>query len=252
LPPFAAGFLDGMAENSWYGTVSFAYQLVTNPQARADFVSAMQAIANDPVGVLGAVFSQYKDTFSRITSGKATNDDWNTLGSLIGENLSSISSGGAGFLAAVGKLVKKVVRPDINKLKSSTLKIVEKTVEETSDQVKKSANGVIHNSGKKHGSRSHYDVILVNVRKFWNNGETVFVNRALNTALGKKIPIVGGWRPDVLSIDKNGLVSIVEVLSPKQTLKDMQEKVSKMTKALENLGYKVQSTILDGKGKKLQ
>ena len=75
---------------------------------------------------------------------------------------------------------------------------------------------------------------------------------ALNTALGKKIPIVGGWRPDVLSIDKNGLVSIVEVLSPKQTLKDMQEKVSKMTKALENLGYKVQSTILDGKGKKLQ
>ena len=80
-------------------------------------------------------------------------------------------------------------------------------------------------------------------------GETVYLNKSINTALGKTIEGVGNWRPDVLSIGKNGVVNLTEVISPSQTAKEILAKVSTMKDALVKSGYKVNTSVLTETGK---
>lgn len=75
-------------------------------------------------------------------------------------------------------------------------------------------------------------------------GETVYLNKQINTALGKKIEGIGRWKPDVLSINKNGTITIIEVVSPSQTFQQMTSKVSFMQNLLERAGYRVNSEVI--------
>jgi len=94
LPPLAAGLLDGAFEGSPLGLVGLAVDL-TDGQFRSDMANAFTAIANDPVGTLGAIFSEYKDVIERTLSGKATAEDQYFLGNEIGALVSGALTGGA-------------------------------------------------------------------------------------------------------------------------------------------------------------
>ena len=94
---------------------------------------------------------------------------------------------------------------------------------------------------------------MMNVaEKLAQKGETVHLNRTFNSVLGETIDGVGKFRPDALSIGKDGVISITEVLSPSQTLRYMEKKVELMTKKLEKAGHKVKFQILSETGEKLK
>ena len=97
-------------------------------------------------------------------------------------------------------------------------------------------------SGAKHGSDLHLNSIWILVDET-AEGTTAYVNKAINTALGKEIEGVGRLQPDVLTIAKDGSINIKEILSPRQSLKQMEVKVRKMESALKNAGYTVNSQI---------
>jgi RHS repeat-associated protein len=109
--------------------------------------------------------------------------------------------------------------------------------------------GKIFTSGIAHGTEKHWNTITTLAKSLASKGETVYLNKSINTAIGKTIEGVGNWRPDVLSISKNGIINITEVISPSQTSKEILQKTATMAKALIGKGYKVTTKVLDEGGK---
>ena len=95
LPPLAAGLIDGIAGASMLGTASIVYDLATDPKFRSQMIDAFKTIASDPVGFLGATFTEYKDLLTRVASGKATPEDMKKIGEEIGGYLAGAVGGGA-------------------------------------------------------------------------------------------------------------------------------------------------------------
>lgn len=104
--------------------------------------------------------------------------------------------------------------------------------------------GSIITSGKQHGTLSHWNTMGEVVESLARKGETVSLNRSINTVLGKTIEGVGNWRPDVMSISKNGVINITEVISPSQTAQQIIQKTQTMATALIKAGYKVTTKVV--------
>jgi len=115
--------------------------------------------------------------------------------------------------------------------------------------VKFKSGGSIVTSGITHGTESHWATMTGVAKTLAEKGETVYLNKSINTALGTTIEGVGNWRPDVLSIGKNGVINLTEVISPSQTAKEILAKVSTMKDALVKAGYKVNAKVLTETGK---
>lgn len=115
--------------------------------------------------------------------------------------------------------------------------------------VKFKSGGSIVTSGITHGTESHWATMTGVAKTLAGKGETVYLNKSINTALGKTVEGVGNWRPDVLSIGKNGVINLTEVISPSQTAKEILAKVSTMKDALVKAGYKVNTSVLTETGK---
>jgi RHS repeat-associated protein len=111
------------------------------------------------------------------------------------------------------------------------------------------AAGKIITSGNQHGTAMHWATMNVAAKDAAEKGETVYLNKWINTALGKEINGIGNWKPDVLSIAKNGNITITEVISPSQTEKEIIDKVTYMAKELVKQGYKVTTRVLTESGK---
>ncbi len=94
LPPLAAGLLDGAFEGSPLGLIGFAADL-TDPQFRSDMIEGFKALANDPIGSMKAMFSEYADVLDRVMSGNATAEDEYFIGNEIGSTVSGLLTGGA-------------------------------------------------------------------------------------------------------------------------------------------------------------
>jgi RHS repeat-associated protein len=107
----------------------------------------------------------------------------------------------------------------------------------------------VFTTGIKHGTDLHWETILNSAVDLAKKGDKVFVNKTINTALGKTIDNIGGLKPDLIGVSKNGVVNIVEVISPSQTAKEILDKVATMTKELTKQGYTVTATVLDEGGK---
>ena len=108
--------------------------------------------------------------------------------------------------------------------------------------------GRIVTSGITHGSESHWATATRVAKTLAGKGENVYLNKSINTALGTTIEGVGNWRPDVLSIGKNGVLNLTEIISPSQTAKEILSKVSTMKDALVKAGYKVNTSVLTEAG----
>jgi hypothetical protein len=111
------------------------------------------------------------------------------------------------------------------------------------------SGGKIVTSGVTHGTEQHWATMTGLAKNLAQKGETVYLNKSINTALGKTIEGVGNWRPDVVSIGKNGVVNLTEVISPSQTAKEIWSKMTTMATALEKQGYKVTRSVLSESGK---
>lgn len=79
-------------------------------------------------------------------------------------------------------------------------------------------------------------------------GETVYLNKSINTALGKTIEGIGKLRLDVISISEYGVIHIVEVISPSQTAQQMYRKALGISQELIKKGYKVTTTVVEQTG----
>ena len=108
--------------------------------------------------------------------------------------------------------------------------------------------GEIITSGIQHGTKEHWSTMLNVAKKFADEGNTVYLNKSINTALGKKIKGIGRWWPDIISISKKGVINLTEVISPSQTAKQMISKVGKMAEVLTKEGYKVITNVLTETG----
>ncbi|MBP4140409.1 hypothetical protein J3S90_01165 [Flavobacterium sp. P4023] len=108
--------------------------------------------------------------------------------------------------------------------------------------------GSIITSGKQHGTLSHWSTMKNVAENLAKNGETVSLNRSINTVLGKTIEGVGNWRPDVMSVSKKGVINITEVISPSQTAQQIIQKTKTMAEALTKAGYKVTTKVLTESG----
>ncbi|MCY1636741.1 RHS repeat domain-containing protein, partial [Marinifilum sp. D737] len=105
-------------------------------------------------------------------------------------------------------------------------------------------SGKIISSGKPHGVPQHWDAMVQNADDLANSGNVVYLNKSINTALGQKIPTVGNWRPDVIGVNKNGVISITEVVSPSQTIYQIENKLLIMKQFLQKSGYNVNTTAI--------
>ena len=112
------------------------------------------------------------------------------------------------------------------------------------------SGGKIITSGKQHGTLNHWNTML-NLASKTAKGSTTYLNKAINTALGKNIKGIGNWRPDILTIAKNGVLNITEVISPSQTSQQMIDKVNTMADVLRKEGYKVNVSVVTETGKKV-
>jgi RHS repeat-associated protein len=114
--------------------------------------------------------------------------------------------------------------------------------------------GKIITTGIKHVTGQHWNTMFDVVRKLAENGgevfekSTFFLNKGLNTALDKTVPYVGKWRPDVISVNNDGSLHLVEVISESQTAKDIHIKMGKMVDALTAQGYTVTSDVVNLSG----
>jgi RHS repeat-associated protein len=115
--------------------------------------------------------------------------------------------------------------------------------------VKFKGGGRINTTGKQHGTETHWNTMIKAAEKLADEGAEVTLNRQINATLGKIIPGVGKWRPDILSVSKNGSIEIIEVISPTQTAQQMWDKVATMAAALEKEGYKVATKVITESGK---
>lgn len=104
--------------------------------------------------------------------------------------------------------------------------------------------GNIITSGKSHGVEKHWNEMLKYADELAGSGNTVYLNKSINTALGKNISGVGNLRPDVIGVSKNGMINIMEVISPSQTYQQIFNKVSTMSNALQKAGYNVSTKII--------
>ncbi len=104
--------------------------------------------------------------------------------------------------------------------------------------------GRVFTSGKQHGVLKHWDEMLNYADEASALGKDVYLNKQINTALGKKVPGVGKWKPDAISIGKDNVIDLLEVVSPSQTYNQILNKMNTMQSALENLGYKVNTRII--------
>lgn len=116
----------------------------------------------------------------------------------------------------------------------------------------RNAVGTIVTSGTQHGTATHWRTMQSLARQFAGNGDTVYLNKSINTALGKQIPGVGNWRPDVLSIGSDRTINITEVISPSQTNQQMIDKVNTMARALRDQGYRVNTNVFGEAGDRIQ
>jgi len=112
-----------------------------------------------------------------------------------------------------------------------------------------SGGGRIITSGTQHGTAVHWATMNTVAKDLADKGETVYLNKWINTALGKEINAIGNWKPDVLSIARNGRITITEVISPSQTEQEIINKVTIMAKELTKQGYKVTTRVLTESGK---
>jgi hypothetical protein len=163
--------------------------------------------------------------------------------------------------AIVQQTEKQVIKTLEKKATTETeKKFAEKTAEATGSATKKKivtetaeeaaeAEGKIITSGVQHGTDTHWATMNRTAGELAKKGETVYLNKTINTALGKTIQGVGNWKPDVLSIAKNGVINITEVISPSQTAKEILSKVATMAAELTKQGYKVTTTVLTESGK---
>ena len=113
----------------------------------------------------------------------------------------------------------------------------------------KNAGGKIFTSGVQHGTELHWQTMNSIAGKLADKGEKVYLNKWINTALGKEIQGIGNWKPDILSISKNGTINLTEVISPSQTSKEILNKVAYMAKILRGEGYKVTTKVVSEIGK---
>lgn len=95
LPPLAAGLIDGLADGSPIGMVGMAWDIATDAKFRQEMVNAFVEIAKDPVGFLGAMFTEYKDLLERVATGKATPEDMRKIGEEIGSSIAGALTGSA-------------------------------------------------------------------------------------------------------------------------------------------------------------
>lgn len=112
--------------------------------------------------------------------------------------------------------------------------------------------GEIITTGTKHGTDLHWSTMNTIAGDLSNNGEKVYVNKAINTALGKTVSGIGKWKPDLLSINKDGVLHITEVISPSQTERQLIDKVAIMATALRSQGYKVTTRVVSESVKLVQ
>ena len=77
---------------------------------------------------------------------------------------------------------------------------------------------------KPHGNAEHWDTIVKNVKKMARQGnrEMIYTNRSVGVGTGRKY--VGLRRPDIIAERDDGIFDIIEVLSPTQTVEDLEEK----------------------------
>jgi hypothetical protein len=107
-----------------------------------------------------------------------------------------------------------------------------------------SNGGKIITSGVTHGTQAHWNTITSIGAQAAKRGETAYLNKALSTSLGRNdLGNIGGLKPDVVSIGKNGTINITEVQSPSQTPKELFQKLDFMKTQLTKLGYKVNTQL---------
>jgi RHS repeat-associated protein len=123
-----------------------------------------------------------------------------------------------------------------------------KTLKLPEINVKPNYTGKIISSGKIHGTNTHFETMNRFAKSYSSQNETVYLNKSINTALGKKIKGVGGKRPDLISIAENGEVTLVEVISPSQTPQQMIKKVNKMADALRKENITVKTRVVTESG----
>lgn len=108
--------------------------------------------------------------------------------------------------------------------------------------------GVIITSGIQHGTKEHWSIMLSESAKEAQTGKIVYVNKTLNTALGKNITGIGKWRPDILSIADDHSITLIEVISPSQSTNEIFSKLKTMEIALKKIGYNVHTRAVSVTG----
>jgi hypothetical protein len=86
-------------------------------------------------------------------------------------------------------------------------------------------------SGADHGNPRHMQKILNKVKALIASGDysEVYINKALKTAGLKTTGSANNrLRPDIIAIKRNGKVDIIEVRSPSQSPKQLQNKLNGM------------------------
>lgn len=102
--------------------------------------------------------------------------------------------------------------------------------------------GLVATSGKLHGNLIHMETILNKANDLFKQGNKIFIDKRVNTALGKIIDDIGLKRPDIIAVSPNGQITLVEVVSPKQSVRVLRIKLNEIKKVLRSKGYNVKVT----------
>jgi RHS repeat-associated protein len=108
LNPFAAGFLDGLADASPIGAVGFAWDLATDDEFRQQTIDAIKTLMEDPVGSIKKIVEDKVDTYAAVFAGNATDEQKYSVGEDLGNLTGGILTGG-GIKKLFDKLTKKGV-----------------------------------------------------------------------------------------------------------------------------------------------
>jgi RHS repeat-associated protein len=108
LNPFAAGFLDGLADASPIGAIGFAYDLATDSEFRQQTIDGIKSLMEDPVGSMKKMVGDKADTYAAVFAGNATEEQKYSVGEDLGNLTGAILTGG-GIKKLFDKLTKKGV-----------------------------------------------------------------------------------------------------------------------------------------------
>ena len=111
-----------------------------------------------------------------------------------------------------------------------------------------SAVETIISTTKPHGNAVHWRTMQNIAREEAAKGNTVYLNKSLNTSLNTQIEGIGKLRPDVIGVGPNNSLNLTEVLSPSQEEDFLFDKLRNMKSVLEKYGYSVNTQLLKTNG----